>query len=70
MKIYLEKRVPYIDYSGEVVYTMTRPITLKELLRELEMEQHIAMVNGKYKSGEYILQDNDRVIILPVMTGG
>ncbi|KYH31488.1 MoaD/ThiS family protein [Neomoorella mulderi] len=70
MKIYIELHVPYTDYTGRKIFNLAAPVPLKEVLKELGVEQHIALVNGKYQPHEYLLQDDDLVVVLPFMSGG
>ena len=50
---------------------VTEPKTVSELLLELELsDDHVVLISGKRVPLEYLIQENDNVVVLPRIAGG
>ncbi|MHA3963967.1 MAG: MoaD/ThiS family protein [Candidatus Thorarchaeota archaeon SMTZ1-45] len=50
---------------------VTEPKTVAELLYELQLSHnHVVLVAGKRASLDYLIQENDKVVVLPLIAGG
>jgi len=68
--VLVEKRIPYPHIPDMLDLEMTEGSQLGELLRQMDLEQHIAMVNRQHVDHGYVLQDRDEVLLLPILQGG
>jgi sulfur carrier protein ThiS len=51
--------------------TVTETKTVAQLLAELELSiDHVVLVDGKKMSLDSVIQENDTIIILPLIAGG
>lgn len=51
--------------------TLAEPKTAAELLNELNLStNHIVLVEGKRVPLDFLIQENDNVVILPLIAGG
>ena len=51
--------------------TVTEKKTVAQLLEELELsDNHIVLIDGKKMNLDSMIQENDTVIILPLIAGG
>lgn len=50
---------------------VTESKTVAQLLQELDLsEDHVVLVNGERRDLDSILQENESVIVLPLIAGG
>ncbi|MFW9963698.1 MAG: MoaD/ThiS family protein [Candidatus Sifarchaeia archaeon] len=50
---------------------VTEQKTVSELLHDLELSHnHVVLVGGKRVSLDYLIQENDKVVVLPLIAGG
>jgi len=50
---------------------VTEPKSVAELLLELELsEDHVVLISGKRVPLDYLIQENDTVVVLPRIAGG
>lgn len=53
----------------ELVVTESK--TVAQLLQELDLsEDHVVLVNGERRDVDSVLQENESVIVLPLIAGG
>jgi sulfur carrier protein ThiS len=52
-------------------FVVTESKTVAQLLQELELsEDHVVLVNGERRTLDSVLQENESVIVLPLIAGG
>ncbi len=60
-----------IEKIGVQSILVTETKTVADLLKELNMsEDHVVLLNGKRVGLDYMVHENDTVVILPLIEGG
>ncbi|MBD3407120.1 MAG: hypothetical protein GF411_13460 [Candidatus Lokiarchaeota archaeon] len=60
-----------LEKAGAKTITVTKTITVSDLLAELKLsDTHVVLVEGKKADLETELNEDDKVVVLPIIAGG
>ncbi|TXT55927.1 MAG: hypothetical protein BAJATHORv1_30310 [Candidatus Thorarchaeota archaeon] len=60
-----------LEKAGAKTITVSKSITVSQLLEELKLsDTHVVLVDGKKADLDTELNEDDKVVILPIIAGG